>query len=195
VYKELLAAAAILITIAMYVPYVRSVHEGRTKPHVFSWATWALGTFIVFFAQLADRGGSGAWPIGVSGLVTLYIAVLAYRKRADTAINRTDWAFLAIAVGALSCWLLTSDPLVAVVLLTGVELAGFGPTFRSAFAHPREERIGFFCLGALRNTLAIAALQHYSLTTVLFPAAKVVACVILVSMIAYRRTQLRLQGA
>jgi hypothetical protein len=195
VYKEFLAAAAILITIAMYVPYVRSIREGRTKPHVFSWLTWALGTLIVFFAQLADRGGAGAWPIGVSGLVTAYIAVLAYRNRTDTVVNRADWAFLAVAVAALPCWWLTSDPLLAVVLLTGVELAGFGPTFRSAFEHPREERIGFFSLGALRNVLAIAALQHYSLITVLFPAAKVVACVILIAMIAYRRTQLRLQGA
>jgi hypothetical protein len=190
VYKELLAAAAILITFAMYVPYIRSIRAGRTKPHVLSWTTWTLGTFVVFFAQLADDGGVGAWPIGVSGLVTGYIAVLAYRSRTETATGRVDWAFLAIALAALPCWLLTSNPLVAVALLTGVELAGFGPTFRFAFAHPREERISFYSLGALRNTLVILALEHYSLTTVLFPTAKGVTCVILVAMIAFRRNAL-----
>ena len=73
-YKELLAAAAIVLTFAMFVPYILSIHAGRTKPHAFSWIIWALATFVVFLAQLADRGGPGAWPIGVSGLITAYIA-------------------------------------------------------------------------------------------------------------------------
>ena len=193
-YKEFLAAAAVLLTFAMFVPYIRSIRDGRTKPHAFSWIIWALGTVVVFLAQLADGGGFGAWPIGVSGLVTAYIAVLAYRSRCDTSVTRTDWVFLAVALAALPCWLLTSNPLLAVVLLTGMDLAGFGPTFRFAFSHPHEERIGFYSLGAVRNALAIAALEHYSFTTVLFPAAVGVACIVFVMMVAYRRTQLRLQG-
>jgi hypothetical protein len=187
-HKELLAAGAVLLTFAMFVPYIRSIRDGRTKPHAFSWIIWALGTFVVFLAQLADGGGFGAWPIGVSGLVTAYVALLAYRTRSDTSVTRTDWAFLAIAVAALPCWLLTSNPLWAVVLLTGMDLAGFGPTFRVAFSHPHEERIGFYSLGAVRNALAISALEHYSFTTVLFPAAVGIACIVLVMMVGYRRT-------
>jgi hypothetical protein len=192
-YKELLAAAAVVLTFVMFVPYIRSIRDGRTKPHVFSWIIWALGTFIVFLAQLADRGGSGAWPIGVSGVITGYIAVLAYGRRSDTSITRTDWGFLAIALAAVPSWLVTSSPLLAVVLLTGMDLAGFAPTFRHAFSHPHEERIGFYSLGVARNVLAIAALEHYSLTTVLFPAAVGIACALFVVMVGYRRTQLRVQ--
>ena len=192
-YKELLGAAAVVLTFAMFVPYIRSIRDGRTKPHVFSWVIWALGTFIVFLAQLADRGGSGAWPIGVSGVITGYIAVLAYGRRSDTSITRADWAFLAIALAAVPSWLLTSNPLLAVVLLTGMDLAGFAPTFRHAFSRPHEERIGFYSLGVARNVLAIAALEHYSLTTVLFPAAVGIACALFVVMVGYRRTQLRAQ--
>jgi hypothetical protein len=192
-HKEILAAAAILLTIAMYVPYIRSIHAGQTKPHAFSWIIWSLSSFVVFLAQLSDHGGAGAWPIGVFGLITIYIAVLAYLNRTDTAITRTDWVFLAIAVAALPCWLLTSNPLLTVLLLTGVELAGFGPTFRYAFSHPHEERIGFYLLGAVRNGLIVAALEHYSLITVLFPAAKAIVGVILVVLVAYRRTQLQPQ--
>ena len=142
-YKELLAAAAIVLTFVAFVPYVRSILAGQTKPHAFSWIVWGLGTFVVFLAQLADHGGLGAWPTGVSGLITAGIAVLAYRGRADTSITKVDWAFLAIALAALPCWLLTSNPLVAVVLLTGMDLAGFVPTFRVAFLRPRDEHIGF----------------------------------------------------
>jgi hypothetical protein len=186
-HKELLSAVSIIVTFAMFIPYVQSIHSGRTKPHVFSWIVWALGTFVVFLAQLAGGGGLGAWPIGVSGVITAYIAVLAYAKRSDRAVTRSDWAFLVVALSALPCWLLTSNPLWAVLILTGVDLAGFGPTFRSAYVRPYDERIGFYSLGAVRNLLAILALERYSLTTVLFPAAVGVACLILVAMVAYRR--------
>jgi len=186
-YKQLLAATAIFLTLVMYAPYIRSIREGQTKPHAFSWIIWTLSTLVVFLAQLASHGGAGAWAIGMSGVVTAYIAVLAYWNRTDTATTRTDWIFLAVAVAALPCWLLTSNPLLAVVLLTGVELVGFGPTFRFAFRHPHEERIRFYFLGVVRSALVIAALEQYSLTTVLFPAAKAVVGVLLVAMIAYRR--------
>ena len=188
--KELLSAAAIVLTFAIFIPYIRSIRSGLTKPHAFSWVIWALGTFVVFLAQLAASGGPGAWPIGVSGLITAYIAVLAYSKRSDTAITRSDWVFLVVALTALPCWFLTSDPLWAVLILTGVDLAGFGPTFRSAYFRPHDERIGFYSLAAVRNVLSILALESYSLTTVLFPAAVGIACLVFVAMVAYRRRTL-----
>ena len=190
-YKELLAAAAIVLTFVAFVPYIRSILAGRTKPHAFSWIVWGFGTFVVFLAQLADGGGSGAWPTGVSGIITACIAVLAYRSRSDTSITKVDWIFLGVALAALPCWLLTSNPLIAVVLLTGMDLAGFAPTFRFAFLNPHDEHIGFYSLGALRNAVAIVALEHYSLTTVLFPAAVGIACALFVAMVAYRRIQMR----
>ncbi len=187
--KQLLAVTAIGVTFAMFVPYIRSIQLGRTRPHAFSWIIWALVTFVVFLAQLAGRGGWGAWPIGVSGLITIYIAFLAYQKHADRHVTRLDWAFLAAALAALPCWAVTSNPLTAVVLLTCVDLAGFGPTFRSAYRRPHDEPMGFYLLGTLRNGLAIAALQHYSLTTVLFPAAVAASNLVFVAMVAWRRNQ------
>jgi len=191
--KELLSAAAIVVTFAIFVPYIRSIRRGLTRPHVFSWVIWALGTFVVFLAQLAGSGGLGAWPIGVSGLITAYVAVLAYSKKSDTAVTRLDWAFLIVALAALPCWFLTSDPLWAVVILTGLDLAGFGPTFRSAYFRPHDERLGFYSLAAVRNLLSILALERYSLTTVLFPAAVGIACLAFVAMVAFRRKSLARQ--
>jgi hypothetical protein len=188
--KELLSAAGIALTFVIFVPYIRSIQQGRTKPHVFSWFIWASGTFVVFLAQLAGGGGLGAWPIGVSGLITAYIAILAYRKRTDRSITTSDWMFFVAALSALPAWFLTADPLWAVLVLTGVDLAGFGPTFRSGYVRPYDERPGFYLLGALRNLIAILALERYSLTTILFPAAVGLACLMFVAMVAFRRRTL-----
>jgi hypothetical protein len=188
--KELLSAAAMVLTFVIFIPYIRSIRAGRTKPHMFSWIIWGLGTFVVFLAQLAGGGGIGAWPIGVSGLITLYVAWLAWTHRGDTTITRSDQWFFAAALAAIPLWIITSNPLWAVVILTAIDLAGFGPTFRSAWAHPHSERMNFYGLAAVRNLLVILALEHYSTTTVLFPAAVGVGALALVGMIAFRRASI-----
>ena len=186
-YKPLLGAIGIGLTFFAYLPYIRSIVQGKTRPHVFSWVIWGTSTCIVFLAQLTDKGGAGAWVIGVSGIISIYVAILAYLKRSDSTITRIDWLFFILAMTSLPLWYLTSDPLWAVVLLTTVDVLGFGPTFRRAYIHPFEEQLMFYVVMALRNLVVLSALENYSLTTVLFPATIAVACLIFSLMVVYRR--------
>lgn len=187
IYKEILSAVAIALTFVAFFPYIRSILQGKTRPHVFSWLIWGSTTFVVFLAQLADEGGVGAWPIGVSGIITMYVALLAYLKKSDISITRTDWLFFIAAMLSLPLWYFTDDPLSAVVILTTVDLFGFVPTFRKAYVSPFEERLTFFMIMALRNFIVVLALENYSLTTVLFPAVIALACLLFIVMVLYRR--------
>lgn len=186
-YKTILSTTAIIVTFIAFVPYIRAILDGSTRPHVFSWVIWGTSTFVVFLAQLAGQGGVGAWPIGVSGSITLFIAILAYLKQADIAITTTDWLFFILALSSLPLWYVASDPLWAVVVLTGVDVLGFGPTLRKAYHAPYTESPLFYALFAVRNILVLVALEFYSLTTVLFPAVITLACFLLVGLIKYRR--------
>lgn len=188
IVKEVLSAIAIALTFIAFIPYIRSILQEKIKPHAFSWIIWAAVTFIVFLAQLADKGGVGAWPIGVSGLITLYVAILAYLKKSDSMITKKDWLFFIMAMTALPFWYFTSNPLWAVVILTTVDLIGFAPTFRKAYSLPYEEQLTFFIIIASRNLIAIMALENYSLTTILFPAATALACILFIQMVMVRRT-------
>ena len=189
-YKEILSAVAIALTFIAFFPYIRSIVNGATKPHVFSWVIWGMTTFVVFLAQLEDHGGAGAWPTGVSGIITILIALLAYLKRADITITRMDWLFFVSAMSSLPFWYFTSDPLWAVVILTTVDVLGFGPTVRKAYAFPHSESLLFFALFTARNLIVIMALENYSITTVLFPAVIAAACMLLMAMVTYRRREL-----
>jgi len=186
-YKELYSAIAIALTFIAFFPYIRSILKEETKPHVFSWVIWGSTTFIVFLAQLKDGGGIGAWPIGVSGLITIYVAFLAYLKKSDKTITLIDWCFFLSAMASLPIWYFTSDPLWAVVILTAVDLLGFGPTLRKAYFHPYEENLTFFSIFMARNLIVIMALEYYSLTTVLFPAVIAGACFALIVIVMFRR--------
>ena len=185
--KFLFSALAIIMTLLAFIPYIRGILEGIIRPHMFSWFIWGSTTMIVFFAQLNAQGGVGAWPIGISGAITIYIASLAYRKRGDLSVTCTDWLFLIAAFSSLPFWYFTSNPLWAVVLLTTIDLLGFGPTIRKAYQYPHEENIPFFAMFLARNVFVLLALEAYSLTTILFPLSICLACLFLIALVWYRR--------
>jgi len=188
--NETLSATAIALTFYAFIPYIRSILKGDIKPHVFSWVIWGSTTFIVFFAQLEGGAGAGAWPIGISSLITLYVAYLAYAKRGDIEITFSDKLFFLSAMLSLPFWYITSDPLWAVLILTAVDILGLGPTMRKAYENPHQESVSFFALIILRNSISIMALELYSITTILFPAAVALFSLLLIMIIIYRRRAL-----
>jgi len=186
-FKQVFSALAIALTLVAFYPYIRGILQGSVKPHVFSWVIWGSATFVVFLAQLQAGAGVGAWPIGLSAGITASIAVLAFLKRSDVTVTRIDWFFFLSALSSLPLWYFTENPLWAVVVLTTVDLLGFGPTVRKVYDFPHSESLVFFGMFMLRNLLVVAALERYSVTTWLFPVAVAVACGLLITLMAVRR--------
>ncbi|MHB1083382.1 MAG: hypothetical protein ACYCZA_00865 [Thiobacillus sp.] len=182
-----LSAAAMALTFVAFVPYFRSIFSGATRPHVFSWVVWGTNTSVAFVATLSAGGGAGAWAVGFSAAITLAVAALAWRRRADVHITRMDWLFFLAGLAAIPLWWVASDPLWAIVVVTGVELFGFGPTMRKSWHQPWSEPINFLAILIVRNALVIAALEQRTMTTVLFPAAMAAACILLLGMLVWRR--------
>lgn len=185
--KPVLSAIAIAITLAALGPYLLASIRGAVRPHVFSWVIWGLTTLIVFAATVSQGGGAGAWPIALSAALSLAVAMVAWWRRSDVSTTRSDRLFLGAALITVPTWYLTSDPLYAVIVLTAVDLLGFGPTMRRAFIAPESESALFFLAFALRNAAVLGALEHYSLTTMLFPAAIGLACMGVVVVLLMRR--------
>ncbi len=186
-----LMAAAMVVTLATFVPYIRGILRGDIRPHVFSWIIWSITTSIVAIAQWRAGGGPGAWAIGLSAAITLFISLLALVKHGDRAITRIDWCFLVGALASLPAWCITDDPMWAVLILTTIDLLGFGPTLRKAYADPHHESALFFGWFILRNALVIAALERWSVTTVAFPLAVGAICIVVVGIILARRLAVR----
>lgn len=182
-----LSAAAMALTFIAFVPYFRSIFSGTTRPHVFSWVVWGTNTSVAFVATLSAGGGAGAWAVGFSASITLAVALLAWQRRADVHITRMDWLFFLAGLAAIPLWWVASDPLWAIVVVTGVELLGFGPTMRKSWHQPWSEPISFLAILIVRNALVIAALDQRTMTTVLFPAAMAAACILLICILVWRR--------
>jgi hypothetical protein len=154
--KTWLSAIATAISLIAFLPYLVSTIRGAIRPHVMSWTIWGITTSIVFWAQRESGAGVGAWPVGFSAII---------------AFVRSDWGFFLTALAAIPLWYVTDSALLAVLLVTTIDVLGFGPTLRKAYAQPQSESLLFFSMIVVRNILVILALEHYSVTTALFPVA------------------------
>jgi hypothetical protein len=185
--KEIYCALSVLLTLVGFYPYITSIFKGQTKPHVLSWVIWSISTLVVFFAQLAEGGGVGAWPTLLSGLITTYVAVLAFLRRTEIVITLSDWFFFILALISIPLWYVTSNPLFAVLILTTVDVFGFVPTFRKGYHKPYDENLLFYFIFALRSFASVLALENFSLSTILFPAAIGAMSFAMIPLLVYRR--------
>ena len=184
--KEFFALIGVVITFVSYIPYFRDIFTGKTKPHAFTWLIWGTLTGVAFAAQLADEGGVGSIVLGLTAFISLAIFT-ASLKVGRKNIKRVDWYFLAAAIFSLLLWAITEDPLLSVIIITIIDAVAFAPTFRKAWVDPSTETEITFVLSAVKFIFAIAALQSYSLVTVLYPASLVLANGTFVLMLVYKR--------
>lgn len=190
--KDVLGSISVIIAIVAFFPYLKDTIAKKNTPHPFSWLIWGVIGAIVFTAQFTQKGGAGSWSIGLVGFFCLIIFLFSLRGAGRPFVfPLVDWIALSAAVVAIVLWRMTHDPTGAVVLVTLADGIGYFPTFRKSIARPAEESISFFTLTVLSDTVSILALEHYALSTWLYPAAMVIMSGLLALFLLKRRSQLR----
>jgi hypothetical protein len=184
--KIVFGVLATLVALVNYLPYLIGVVKQTLHPHAFSWIIFTVITATVSAAQFSEGAGAGAWATGATAMTTFLIAGFALRN-GGYRITRFDTVSLVGALVAIPVWIVSDNPLLAVLILTGIEALGFLPTYRKAWQHLHDESQLAFFLTILKYILALGAMQVYSFTTVLFPAALVVFSMLLIAETAWRR--------
>lgn len=171
-YKSWIAAIAIGLTFYAYIPYLRGIFAGQTKPHLFTWLIWALITLIAFIIQLVEGGKAGSWPTAVAGLLCILVAILAL-KYGSRDIRPSDWFFLVASLCGIPLWMFTKDPTASALLITLVEISAAFPTLRKSWTAPGEEIMQTYALNTIRYLLSLIALAHFSIATTAYPVGMV----------------------
>ncbi len=184
--RHLLGISATLIALISYAPYVLTIFKGTTKPHGFSWFVFGVLMVIGFIAQISDGAGTGAWVTGFSAGVCFLIAGLAVFKGTFTP-TRTDWMALIGSLAAIPLWMMTENPLSAVILITLIDILAFYPTFRKAYYFPHEELLFTYFLSAIKFILGVAALENFSVITTLYPLSLILMNALFIGVVMWRR--------
>lgn len=186
--KETIGLIAVLLTIIGHFPYIIDILKNKTKPHVFTWIVWAVVTVLAFFGQWQKGGGAGSWTTGVTGLITILIAILSFRK-GSKEITKSDKVFFGLALVSIIPWYITNDPTFSIVIITVIDVFAFLPTVRKTLKDPSSETFFTYALNILRHGLSVVALAHYNVATFLYPTALLVMNLIMTIIIFRYRKQ------
>lgn len=170
-WREFLSGTAVIIALYSYIHYIRSIFARKTEPHVFSWSIWALTTGIAFFAQVAGGWGWGAAQSGVTFVVCIGIAFLAFRYGKTGKFDTLDWYSLILAFFAIWLWKMTSNPFYGSFFAMLADGIGYIPTFRKVWRKSESEPRGYYLLMNVKHGLSLFALSVYSWTTMIFSSS------------------------
>src|SRR3989339_998052 len=187
--KTLLGLVATALVFIGYIPYLRDIVKGKTKPHVYSWFLWSFVTLIAFALQLSGGAGTGAFVTLAAAVMCIAVIVLGFIHNSQVKIVWIDTLFLIFAVVALLLWLVAKQPVLSAILTTLIDLLGFAPTVRKSWNNPHSETLSFYWLNTFRFGLALIALQNYSIITALYPVTWLTANGLFALMLVLRRKQ------
>lgn len=183
--KEFAGSVAIFLSLVGYIPYLRDVFRGKTKPHAFSWIVWTLITFIVGIAQLAAGAGWGTIHNLFTGVVCLVIVFYALKNK-DKYIKPIDVYLFCAALAAIPLWIITSNPTYSIVMITVIDVLAFAPTLRKTWRDPGSETLISYLLAGIKYIVALAAINVYRLATLLYPIALIIMNAAIVGIIVLK---------
>lgn len=187
-YQELFGTISVLLGLVSFSIYLRSILQGKTRPHLFTWVLWTTLTWIAFIIQVYAGAGPGAWAVGLTAVTTTINFLFAIRN-GDRDYKRSDWVSLIVGLASIPLWIITKDPTASTILVTMICAIAFYPTIRKSWVKPNLESLGAHSINLGKHALTVMAVQTYNIATTFFPAVLLIMNVILVTVIYVRRRQ------
>ncbi|HEU5047743.1 MAG TPA: hypothetical protein VFT64_07860 [Rickettsiales bacterium] len=190
--KTLIGYCSLVAAAISYVFYLRSVLQGRTKPHAFSWTTWGILTSIAFYAQYTNEAGAGAWATCLVAAFCFLVALLAFFI-GEKDIRRSDCIMFVGALCILPVWYATKNPLTAVIMVAVIDaFGGYYPTFRKSYYKPHQEMLQLYIIGLIQVILSLFAMEHYYLVNIFYPLFIICGNTAFIAMVVWRRHKMNI---
>ncbi len=172
-----------------FLPYLRDVVRGTTRPHRGTWLIWCLLSMIVLASQRADGGRWSLLLVAVQCLGTVVTLVLAMPRGVGGAA-RADLALLAVAWVGVAGWYLAGDPTIATAGVVVADTAAVVMMLPKTYRDPHSETLSAYWLSTASVLFAAASVGSLNASLLLYPAYLTVADSIVIGIIMLRRRQL-----
>lgn len=164
-WKALFALVGAVVYVAAYVPYLKSIFSGKTKPHLYTWFIWLLTTGTAALASFYGGGGFSADNQILNTVLIFFFFLLAFRYGTKN-ITTSDVVILLFALVAFVSWWQLHSPVLAVFIVTAIDGIAYVPTVRKLLGEPESESMTAWAMFLSYSILAFLAIHEYNLLTV-----------------------------
>lgn len=188
--KIIFAFIALVVSLFAFYPYLRDIFLNRTKPHIYTWLIWTITQGTAVFALWYGGGGWGAVELTI-GTFLVFIIFLFSIKKGTRNITKSDTIILFVALLSVIVWWKLDNPILAVIMVSLIDLFGYIPSWRKCWSNPYSETLSTWVLFAIGNIFAILALNEYNILTLTYLITIIIGNIILVSISLLRRKVLK----
>ncbi len=169
-----------------FIPYIRDILKGNTKPQRATYWIWFTVSVVAFFGQWA---GGARWTLvwsftALAGTGTVAVLSLKYGYK---SFHRLDGlAILATIIGvALS--LIFRSPLLAVVTAVLIDAIAASLLLHKTWLAPHTEHIWAWTISLTAATCGVLAVGHWQPAVYLAPLLNLAVNLLMVTFIIYRK--------
>lgn len=174
--------------------YILSTLRGHTQPNRVTFLMWAAAAFIATAAALAEGVGWAVLPVFMSGFMPFVIFLSSYaNKNAYWKLRKLDYMCGALSALALVLWVITNDPMVALVFALASDIAAAVPTIIKAYTNPESEHPGAFIGSTFNFGIVFLVASEYTFAALAFPVW-LIFCNLSILIGIYRKRILKMVG-
>ncbi len=152
----ILIVAALVHFFVGSLAYVRNTLNGISQPNRMTFLIWAIGPFIGVVAGLAAGGSWALLPVFMSGFGPFCIFLASFANpRAYWKLGWLDYICGALAIIALVLWLITDNPINAIIFAIAADVFALWPTLIKAWRFPKTETGRAYCIAFLNVCIGI----------------------------------------
>lgn len=181
-------SAAILFFISLG-PYLIEIFQHKTKPQRATWWIWFVLNIVALLAQWA---AGATWSLLFSGaqtILTATIAILSINYGYGKFTRKDGLALVVAAIGVV-LWQLTSQPLVALLIVVAVDLLGFYLLLLKTWESPQTEAFSTWVIASFASICGMLAVNTLNFTRLLYPSYIFLGNLFMVFVILYRRPKI-----
>ena len=179
--------AAAFLSIYAFLPYIRDILAGRTRPERSSWLIWSLLSTVTLLSQAYEGATTSLWFAAMQTGGTILICALTFWKGDRRKFETEDSQVLtATAVGV---WLWAEMETAAYAMMVTVSMSFMGGmmTMRKAFYDPDSETMATWGAFFVASALALVAVGKVDWVLMAYPLyVMALSAAIMLSMILGR---------
>jgi hypothetical protein len=189
-HAQLIGQLAAVIALISVMPYVVTIFRGRTKPSRAAYAIWLLVDLVTTVSYVAAGARATSWLFWAFTLTTVIIFLLSI-KYGMGGLGRLDICCVAIAMLAITLWVVTDDPILALYTILAAKLLGYAPIITKAYRQPETENQLSWAMAAAASCLNLFALTSFRPEIALVPIATAATDVVIAALLIGAEVQRR----
>lgn len=150
--------------------YVWQTLRGRTRPNKMTFLMWSIAPFIGAVAAFADGVLWPAVTILAAALCPFSIFLASFvNPNAYWRLTASDYICGALSLLGLVLWLVTDEPVLALVFALLSDALATAPTMIKAWRHPETESALSYLGSSFSGLMGIIAATAWTFSEVAFP--------------------------